>query len=93
MNRLKCDRCGEPISDPYCVIGTCFSNNFKSYRFCDNCYKDIAKVMENKDEIPFNIVEVRERLVKAIQELPHPIRTYPVKFINNDRWYYWPVTA
>lgn len=91
MDKIKCDRCGELISDySYCVIGVFLSNNSKSYRFCDKCYKDIAKVMEDKDEVPFNIVELRKRLIEPMQELPHPARTYPVKFVNNNRWYYWP---
>lgn len=89
MDKIKCDRCGEPISDPYCVIGVFLSGSSKSYRFCDKCYKDIAKVMESKDEVPFNIVEMRERLAKTIQDLPHSARTYPLKFTNNDL-YYWP---
>lgn len=92
MDKIKCDRCGELISDSYsyCVIGVFLSGSSKSYRFCDKCYKDIAKVMESKDEVPFNIIEMRERLTKTVQDLPYPARTYPVKFINNDRWYYWP---
>ena len=40
--------------------------------------------MESKDEVPLNIVELRERLAKIMQEPPRPI-----KFVNYDR-YYWP---
>lgn len=83
MDRVKCDRCGEPISDPYCVIGVFLSGSSKSYRFCDKCYKDITKVMESKDEVPLNLVEVRKRFIEATQEFSNPVRMYPLR-------YYWP---
>ena len=85
MDKIKCDRCGELISDySYCVIGVFLSGSSKSYRFCDKCYKDIAKVMESKDEIPLNIADLKERFAKITQEPSHPVR-----FVNHDR-YYWP---